>query len=172
MKAFKLQNSSSEYRGTWVDPEYANAWTSYRRRRLAVFCLFFVAILEIRFAFFVPGFFFALTFVALLLPGRLAGKLEVPSMRPGVFPGCILSQPFWRPMFPLRPSQVVRFRDRRNYFPTQVPLSLGPSRATKSFINVARANGKSRGDDVGNGSVNGDGSCSAFCDESCCLYSH
>ena len=63
MKAFKLQNSSSEYRGTWVDPQYADAWTSYRRRRLAVFCFFFVAILEIRFAFFVPGFFFALTFV-------------------------------------------------------------------------------------------------------------
>jgi hypothetical protein len=63
MKTFKLQNSSSEYRGAWIDPLYANAWTSYRRRRLAVFYLFFVAILEIRFAFVVPGFFFALTFV-------------------------------------------------------------------------------------------------------------
>jgi hypothetical protein len=63
MKAFKLQNSSSEYRDAWVDPLYANAWTSYRRRRLAVFYFFFVAMLEIRFAFFVPGFFFALTFV-------------------------------------------------------------------------------------------------------------
>jgi hypothetical protein len=118
------------------------------------------------------GIFLCLDLCHVLLPGRLAGKLEVPSMRPGVLPGCILSQPFWRPLFPLQPSQVVRFRDRRNYFPTQVPLSLGPCRATKSLINVARANGKSRGDDVGNGSENGGGSCYAFCDESCCLYSH
>jgi len=63
MKVSKLQKSSSEPRGPWVDPEYANAWASYRRRRLVVFGLFFAAILEIRFAFFVPGFFFALTFV-------------------------------------------------------------------------------------------------------------
>jgi hypothetical protein len=80
----------------------------------------------------------------LLLLGRLAGKLEVPTMRAGIFPGCVLSQSFWRPMFPLQPSQVVCFRDRRNYFPTQVSLSLGSSRATQSLINVARANGKSR----------------------------
>jgi hypothetical protein len=61
---FKLQKSSNESRGPWVDPEYVNAWTSYRRRRLVVFCLFLAAILQIRFAFYVPGFFFALTFVA------------------------------------------------------------------------------------------------------------
>lgn len=64
MKVFRLQKSLNESRGTWVDPEYAHAWASYRRRRLVVFCLFFASMLEIRFAFFVPGFFFALTFVA------------------------------------------------------------------------------------------------------------
>jgi hypothetical protein len=61
---FKLQKSSNESRGPWVAPEYVEAWTSYRRRRLVVFFLFFAAILEIRFGFYVPGFFFALTFVA------------------------------------------------------------------------------------------------------------
>jgi len=64
MKGFKLEKSLSESRGRWVDPEYAQAWTSYRRRRLVVFCLFFASMLEIRFAFFVPGLFFALTFIA------------------------------------------------------------------------------------------------------------
>jgi len=64
MKVFKLQKNSSESRGPWVDPEYASAWASYRRRRLVVFFLFFASMAEIRFAFFVPGFFFALTFVA------------------------------------------------------------------------------------------------------------
>ena len=124
--------------------------------------------------FFRSGIFLCLDLCHLLLPGRLAGKLEMPSMRPGLFPGGVLSQSFWRPMFPLQPSQVVCFRNRRNYFPTQVSLSLGSSRATQSLINVARANGKSLGDDVGNGSENGGGSCSCSgsCDESCCLYSH
>src|SRR6202035_1551195 len=64
MKVSKLQKSSSEPRGPWVDPEYANAWASYRRRRLVVFCLFFAAMLELRFAFFDPGLLFALSFVA------------------------------------------------------------------------------------------------------------
>jgi hypothetical protein len=64
VKALKLQTSSNESHGPWVDPEYASAWTSYRRRRLVVFFLFFAAIFEIRFAVYVPGFFFALTFVA------------------------------------------------------------------------------------------------------------
>jgi ribosomal protein S27AE len=58
-----LQKTSHESRGLWIDPEYANAWASYRRRRFVVFCLFFSAMLEIRFAYFVPGLFFALTFV-------------------------------------------------------------------------------------------------------------
>jgi hypothetical protein len=64
MKVSKLQKSSKQSFSTWVDPDYARAWASYRRRRLAVFCLFFAAMLELRFAFFVPGLFFALTFVA------------------------------------------------------------------------------------------------------------
>ena len=58
------------------------------------------------------GIFLCLDLCHLLLPGRLAGKLEVPSVRAVIFPGCVLSQSFWRPMFPLQPSQVVRFRDR------------------------------------------------------------
>ena len=49
---------------------------------------------------------------------------------------------------------------------------MGSSRAAQSLINVARANGKSCGADVGIGSENGGGSCSAFCDESCYLCSH
>src|SRR6202042_1284615 len=49
----------NESRGTWVDPEYANAWATYRRRRAVVFALFSAAMLELRFAFFVPGLFFA-----------------------------------------------------------------------------------------------------------------
>ena len=64
MKTFNLRKSSNESRATWVDPEYANAWASYRRRRAVVFGLFFAAMIELRFAFFVPGLFFALTFVA------------------------------------------------------------------------------------------------------------
>jgi hypothetical protein len=64
MKVSKLPKSSDESHYRWVDPEYLNAWTSYRRRRLMVFGLFFASLLEIRFAFVVPGFFFALTFLA------------------------------------------------------------------------------------------------------------
>jgi hypothetical protein len=62
--ALKLQKSLHAFRALWVDPEYADAWISYRRRRRVVFCLFLASMLEIRFAFFVPGFFFALTFIA------------------------------------------------------------------------------------------------------------
>jgi hypothetical protein len=41
---------------------------------------------------------------------RLAGKLEMPSMRAGVFPSSVLSQsPVWRALFPLRPAEMVRF---------------------------------------------------------------
>ena len=118
MKAFKLQNSSSEYRGPWVDPQYASAWTSYRRRRLAVFCLFFVAILEIRFAFFVPGFFFALTFVTYFFLAAWLANWKCPRCGQAFFRAAFYRSSFWRPLFPLRPSQVVRVRDRRNYFPT------------------------------------------------------
>ena len=64
MKMFKLQKSSNEFRGPWVDSDYADAWASYHRRRLVVLCLFFASLLEIRFGYYVPGFFFALTFVA------------------------------------------------------------------------------------------------------------
>jgi hypothetical protein len=83
------------------------------------------------------GVFLCLDLCHLLLPCRLAGKLEVPSMWAGIFPGCVLSQPFWRPMFPLRPSQVVRLRNWRDYFPTQIPLWLGTSRAAQSLACIA-----------------------------------
>jgi len=63
MKASKLQKTSNGSPGAWVDSDYADAWISYRRRRFVVFCLFLASMLEVRFAFFVPGFFFALTFV-------------------------------------------------------------------------------------------------------------
>jgi hypothetical protein len=63
MKAFKLQKGASGPRGLWVDREYAKAWAIYRRRRIVVLFFFLASMLEIRFASFVPGFFFALTFV-------------------------------------------------------------------------------------------------------------
>jgi len=46
-----------------VDRDYARAWASYRRLRVVVFTLFFVAMLEIRLLFVIPAFAFALTFV-------------------------------------------------------------------------------------------------------------
>lgn len=63
MKAFRTKKSSESY-DPWVDREYVDAWTSYRRRRRVVFGLFLASMLEIRLGFYVPGFFFALTFVA------------------------------------------------------------------------------------------------------------
>jgi hypothetical protein len=78
MNISKLQKSSGEPHGIWVDPEYANAWASYRRRRLAVFCLFFGAMLEIRFAFFVPGLLFALTFIAYFFIAALLANWKCP----------------------------------------------------------------------------------------------
>jgi hypothetical protein len=59
-----LQKNLYESRALSVDPDYAHTWTSYRRLRRVVFWVFLASMLEIRFAFFVPGFFFALTFVA------------------------------------------------------------------------------------------------------------
>lgn len=58
-----LQKSSYQSQAYRVDSEYATAWSSYRRLRRVVFWFFVASMLEIRFAFFVPGFFFALTFV-------------------------------------------------------------------------------------------------------------
>src|ERR1700675_2513336 len=63
MKAFRLQKNASGPHGVWVDREYAKAWAIYRRRRIVVLFFFLASMLEIRFASFVPGFFFALTFV-------------------------------------------------------------------------------------------------------------
>jgi hypothetical protein len=47
------------------------------------------------------GVFLRLNLCLLLLHRRLAGQLEMPSMRSGIFPRRILSQPLWRPMLPL-----------------------------------------------------------------------
>ena len=45
---------------------------------------------------------------------RLAGKLEMPSVRTGVFPSGILSQsPVRRALFPLWPAEMVRLGDWR-----------------------------------------------------------
>jgi hypothetical protein len=63
MKAFKLQKGTTGSGDLWVDREYAKAWMVYRRRRIVVLFFFLACMLEIRFASFVPGFFFALTFV-------------------------------------------------------------------------------------------------------------
>jgi hypothetical protein len=60
----RLKKVSDKSDVAWVDPEYANAWGSYRRLRSVVFSLFVLAMLEIRLLFFIPGFIFALTFVA------------------------------------------------------------------------------------------------------------
>jgi hypothetical protein len=57
----KVSDTSVVHR---VDPEYADAWVFYRRLRLVVLFLFIIAMVEIRVSFFVPGFVFALTFVA------------------------------------------------------------------------------------------------------------
>ncbi len=85
------------------------------------------------------GLFLRINICCLLLHRCLAGKLEMPSMRAGLFPGGSLSKPaVWRALFPLWSSQMVRLRDRRSYFPTQVPLWAGSDRSAKSFAMLPR----------------------------------
>jgi hypothetical protein len=80
---------------------------------------------------FCSGAFLCADFCNLLLRGRMVGKLEMSSMRAGVFPGCIFSQPVWRALFPLWPPQMVRVGDRRYHFPAQVSVWLGSYRSTE-----------------------------------------
>ena len=80
------------------------------------------------------GIFLCFNLRRLLFRCRLAGKLEMPSMRRGVFPGGLLSQPsVWWTLFSLRPSQMVRLGDWKYYFATQVPLRAGSNRSPKLF---------------------------------------
>ena len=54
---------------------------------LVVFCLFFAAIFEIRFAFYVPGFFFALTFVAYFFLAAWLANWKCPRCGQAFFRG-------------------------------------------------------------------------------------
>ena len=84
-----LQKSSYQSHAAWVDSDYATAWRSYRRLRLVVFSFFLASMLEIRFAFFVPGFFFALTFVGYFFLAACLANWKCPRC----------GQPFFRAAF-------------------------------------------------------------------------
>jgi hypothetical protein len=70
---------------------------------------------------------------------RLACKLEMPSMRAGVFPSSVLSQsPVWRALFSLRSAEMVRFGHWRYYFKAEVSLWMGNNRSASSFTALPR----------------------------------
>jgi hypothetical protein len=87
MKTTKLQKGSNESHDPWVDSDYADAWASYRRRRLVVLCLFSASMLEIRFGYYVPGFFFALTFVAYFFLAAWLANWKCPRCGQAFFRG-------------------------------------------------------------------------------------
>jgi hypothetical protein len=156
MKVFKLQKNSNESRGPWVDPEYASAWASYRRRRLVVFFLFFASMAEIRFAIFVPGFFFALTFVAYFFIAAWLANWKCPRCGQAFFRAA-----FYRSLLfggrcfhlPFLNGACLRLEIS---FPDPDFPSDGPLPTSQIIYDVAKANGKNCGADVGRGVEDGD----------------
>jgi hypothetical protein len=147
MKVFKLQKSSNEARGPWVDPAFASAWASYRRRRLVVFFLFFASMAEIRFASFVPGFFFALTFVAYFFIAAWLANWKCPRCGQAFFRAAFYRSLLFGghcfhcalPKWCVSETGDIVSRPR---FPFGRPVT------RKIIYGVAKANGKNCGPDV------------------------
>ena len=90
----RLKRVSSQFGLAGVDPEYANTWSSYRRLRLVVFSIFFAAMVEIQLLFLVPGFIFALTFVAYFFLAAWLANWKCPRCGQSFFRGA-----FFRSLF-------------------------------------------------------------------------
>jgi hypothetical protein len=89
-----LQKSSYQSHAPWVDSEYATAWSSYRRLRLVVFWFFIGSMVEIRFASFVPGSFFALTFVGYFFLAACLANWKCPRCGQSFFRAAFLRSLF------------------------------------------------------------------------------
>lgn len=77
-----------------VDQGYARAWKAYRRLRRFVFFLFAVAMLEIRFLFFIPAFIFALTFVLYFFIAACLANWKCPRCGQSFFKAAFLRSLF------------------------------------------------------------------------------
>jgi hypothetical protein len=84
----------TEFSTLQVDPDFVRAWAFYRRLRMVVFSLFFVAMLEIRFLFLIPAFAFALTFVLYFFIAAWLANWKCPRCRQSFFRGA-----FFRSLF-------------------------------------------------------------------------
>jgi hypothetical protein len=65
------------------------------------------------------GLLFRFNLRWLLLPRRLSGELEMPAVRRTVFQSCILSQPVWRQLLSLWPSQMVGVGEWNCHLPSE-----------------------------------------------------
>ena len=84
-KGNKSPLEKTEFRALQVDRAFVRAWASYRRLRMVVFSLFFVAMLEIRFLSLVPAFAFALTFVLYFFIAAWLANWKCPRCRQSFF---------------------------------------------------------------------------------------
>jgi hypothetical protein len=78
----------------WIDPEFQESWNSYRRLRRIVFCLFAVAVLEIRLLYFVPAILTGITFFVYFLLALWMANWKCPRCGEPFFRGAFMRSLF------------------------------------------------------------------------------